>query len=174
LVAELKEARPFRAERSHLNGTTARREPQASDFFQGWNASADTAGRGSGPGADTIPEDSLFTYAIVRGDLEMCPGKLSAQASHACRISLLKFIERHPERLREFIGLNSCGSVVTLKGRNLADLERAWREATAAGLPCALFTDSGHILPPHFYPNSLYVSSYVSLAVRGAGSHGRH
>ena len=68
-------------------------------------------------------EEKLFSYIIVRGDLDMPAGKLAAQATHAARISLLKYIAQHPEHLEEFISLGSCGSVVVLQAKNLSQLE---------------------------------------------------
>jgi PTH2 family peptidyl-tRNA hydrolase len=97
----------------------------------------------------------------------MPPGKLASQAVHAARISLLRYIKRHPWRLHEFLDLNSCGSAVTLNGRNLADLERAWGQARAAGLPCALFTDSGHVFGEHFSGAPIVTALAIGPAGRG-------
>jgi len=94
---------------------------------------------------DQIPEDRLYTYVIVRGDLEMAPGKTASQAVHAARLSLLRYIKDHPDRADEFISKNSCGSVVVLVAKNLMQLEEAHARAVAEGLPAALFVDSGHI-----------------------------
>jgi PTH2 family peptidyl-tRNA hydrolase len=80
----------------------------------------------------------------------MPPGKLAAQATHAARLSLLRYLKHHPERLDEFIDLNSCGSMVVLVAKGLPQLEHARDAADAADLPCALFVDSAHVLPPHF------------------------
>lgn len=80
----------------------------------------------------------------------MPPGKLASQAVHAARLSLLKYLGLNPHRRDEFVGANSSGSVCVLSARSLAQLERAHAQATAAGLPTALFVDSGHVLLPHF------------------------
>lgn len=77
----------------------------------------------------------------------MPAGKLSAQAAHASANSLIRFLERHPDRLREFAALGHSGSRITLKAKTLAQLERAYEEAQAAGLPCYLMIDSGHTMP---------------------------
>jgi len=92
---------------------------------------------------DQIPEDRLYTYVIVRGDLEMAPGKTASQAVHAARLSLLRYIKDHPDRADEFISKNSCGSVVVLVAKNLMQLEEAHARAVAEGLPAALFVPSG-------------------------------
>lgn len=42
------------------------------------------------------------------------------------------------------------GTNVCLKSKSLHHLERAFHEAKAAEIPCALIQDSGHILPPYF------------------------
>lgn len=42
------------------------------------------------------------------------------------------------------------GTNVVLKSKNLRHLERAYLEAQAAGLPCVLIQDEGHIMLPHF------------------------
>ena len=42
------------------------------------------------------------------------------------------------------------GTNVVLKAKNLSAIERAMHDAEAAGIPCALITDAGHIMLPHF------------------------
>lgn len=92
----------------------------------------------------------MYTYILIRGDLQMPPGKMASQAIHASRLSMLRYLQANPARAEEFLRLNTCGSAVTLLARNLGDLERAQAQARDAGLPHALFIDSGHIMPPHF------------------------
>lgn len=99
---------------------------------------------------DDAEEHMLFSYACLRADLGMLPGKLASQACHASRLSLLSFIKQNPHRLDGFISDSSCGSIVILLCRDLRDLQRVYREAMAAGLPCSFFSDSGHVLLPHF------------------------
>lgn len=77
----------------------------------------------------------------------MPAGKLSAQAGHAYSNSLIRFLAAHPEQLGIFASLGFSGSRVTLKAPNLAALERAYEQAKAAGLPCYLMSDSGHVMP---------------------------
>lgn len=86
----------------------------------------------------------------MREDLEMPAGKLASQASHASRLSLLHFIKDNPHRVDEFINNNSAGSVVVLKCKNLQKLQAAFQQAKDMGFPCAMFSDSGHIMFPHF------------------------
>ena len=75
----------------------------------------------------------------------MAPGKLAAQAAHAARLSLLSYIKDHPSRLGEFISLGCCGTMVVLHAKNLRQIEETHARAVSAGLPAALFVDSGHI-----------------------------
>lgn len=86
----------------------------------------------------------------MRDDLEMPAGKLASQAVHAGRLSLLHFLKNNLHRIDEFIDANVCGSVVTVRAKKLAALQRAFAQAKEAGLPAAMFTDSGHVLLPHF------------------------
>lgn len=118
-----------------------------------------------------LAEDKLFTYVIIRGDLDMPAGKLGAQACHASRLSLLRFLKSHPERADEFLSLNSAGSMILLRGRHLGDLERAHAQSEAAGLPTALFTDSGHILLPHFDGSPVTTALAIGPATRESMRH---
>lgn len=80
----------------------------------------------------------------------MSAGKLASQASHASRLSLLHFIKQNPHRLDEFISNNVAGSIVVLKAKNKDILCNMFEQAQEEGFPTSLFTDSGHILLPHF------------------------
>jgi peptidyl-tRNA hydrolase len=102
------------------------------------------------PLASAVPEDRLFTYVIIRSELGMPAGKLASQAVHAARMSLIRYLSDNPGRAEEFLSKGSCGSVVVLKGKRLSDLEKARFQALSAGIPCCLFSDSGHVLPPFF------------------------
>ena len=115
---------------------------------------------------DATPEDELYTYVLIRQDLHMPAGKMSSQAIHAARLSMLIYLRDNPSRAEEFIRLNTCGSAVTLLARNLGDLERARTEANAAGLPCALFADSGHIMPPSFSGELIVTALAIGPAPR--------
>ena len=92
---------------------------------------------------------------MVRGDLEMPPGKLAAQAGHAF-VETLKEAQNHYEtgcaisesykRYRD----ERPGTKVVLLARDLYEIERARDECAQLGIPHALINDSGHVLPPHF------------------------
>jgi PTH2 family peptidyl-tRNA hydrolase len=89
-------------------------------------------------------------YAVVRRDLEMPPGKLSAQAGHAYTASLFECIDSRPDdALRYRRGING-GSKVTLYCGNEDELTRLAERCLDACIPHAVFTDRGHVLPPHF------------------------
>ena len=74
----------------------------------------------------------------------MSAGKAAAQACHAARLSLLRFLEQQPDRAAEFLQANSVGSVVVLDAPTFADLDRAAVLASRHDLPWALFLDSDH------------------------------
>lgn len=95
-------------------------------------------------------EDHLYQYAIIRGDLDMPSGKLSAQAGHAYTDSLFNAMISDPERALAYRDRTRGGSKVTVKAKNVAQLLKAYNAAKAAGLPCSLIVDQHHILPPHF------------------------
>lgn len=89
-------------------------------------------------------------YAVVRRDLEMPPGKLSAQAGHAYTASLFECIDQNPDHARRYRhGLNG-GSKVTLYCRNEREIRELDERCKEVGIPHALFTDEGHVLLPHF------------------------
>jgi len=77
-------------------------------------------------------------------------GKLSAQAGHAYTDALMAAIETHPEKVSKYRNRQSGGSKVTLKAKNEDHLIKAYNQAIALGLPCALIVDQDHIFPPHF------------------------
>lgn len=95
-------------------------------------------------------DDHLYMYAIVRGDLEMTPGKLSAQAGHAYTDSLFVCLDENSERAREYRSPEKGGSKVTLKSKNEIDLLMAVDACREKGVPHALVVDHGHVMPPFF------------------------
>lgn len=97
-----------------------------------------------------IDKDKLFSFAIMRSDLEMDPGKLSSQAAHVSAACLIEFLSKQPEYIEEFRATGKSGSRIVLLAKTEHKVLRAYNEAKELGLPCALFSDSDHILPPHF------------------------
>lgn len=100
-----------------------------------------------------VPSDKdshYYIYSIIRGDLNMPTGKLAAQAGHAYTDALTNAQESHPDNVKYYRNRQSGGSKVTLKAKNEDHLIKAYNQAIAAGLPCSIIVDQGHILPPHF------------------------
>jgi Uncharacterized conserved protein len=95
-------------------------------------------------------EHHLYQFAIIRADLEMEAGKLSAQAGHAYTDSLFKAYEHEPQRVIDYRNKEKGGSKVTLKAKNLNQLLKAYEQLQNEGIICALIVDQHHILPPHF------------------------
>lgn len=95
-------------------------------------------------------DSHYYIYAIIRSDLEMPVGKLSAQAGHAYTDSLMNAQKSHPENISKYRNSQSGGSKVTLKAKNEDQLIKAYIQATLNDIPCALIVDQGHIMPPHF------------------------
>ena len=104
----------------------------------------------------------------MRADLQMPPGKLAAQAAHAHAQTLIDYLARHPGHAALFRDLGNSGSRIVLLAKNESQLIRAHKEALDLGLPCALFIDSGHILPPHFDGNPIVTGLGIGPAPRDA------
>lgn len=79
----------------------------------------------------------------------MPAGKLASQAGHAFLNSYLKALTDRPETAVAYQA-DGLGTKVCLVAPSESRLLHAYEQALAAGLPCALITDHGHILPPHF------------------------
>lgn len=91
-----------------------------------------------------------YLYAIVRKDLQMPPGKLAAQAGHAYTDALVQAQNQDPDRFNTYRRDGEGGSKITMQGKNVNALIKAYEQALDEGLPCALIVDQEHVLPPHF------------------------
>lgn len=81
----------------------------------------------------------------------MPAGKLSTQSGHAYTDTLFECLDSDPQKALSYRRNNSIGgSKVTIKCKNLGQLERAARECAEAGIPHVVVTDRDHILLPHF------------------------
>jgi len=80
----------------------------------------------------------------------MPTGKLSAQTGHAYSDSLAFAAENHPLLYKNYRNHLLGGSKVTLKSKNINHLIKAYNQAMAEGIPCAIVVDREHILPPDF------------------------
>lgn len=94
-------------------------------------------------------DETLRLYAVVRGDLEMPPGKTASQAGHAFLDAFLTSQSARPEIAASYAA-DPPGTKVVLTARDLPDLLGLQADCHRLGIPCALVTDSGHVLPPHF------------------------
>lgn len=91
----------------------------------------------------------LMLYAIYRADLEMLPGKMASQCGHAYVDAFDEGMRLRPDITAQYKGTGH-GTKACMYAKNQAQLIRAYRDAQAAGLPCVLIIDRGHVLPPHF------------------------
>ena len=84
---------------------------------------------------------------LVREDLKLTRGKMSAQASHASVGAVLK---SHKDDIKKW---QDCGmKKVVLKVKDLAELYSYKQKAEDAGLVCMLIIDAGHT---HLEPNTV-------------------
>ncbi|MCY9861431.1 hypothetical protein OTK49_02720 [Vibrio coralliirubri] len=87
---------------------------------------------------------------MVRKDLEMSAGKLSAQSGHAYDDSIRNAQDTHPELCTEYRDGINGGSKVTLEAKSVNALIKAYNQARLEGLPCSIVVDQNHIMLPHF------------------------
>jgi peptidyl-tRNA hydrolase len=86
--------------------------------------------------------DPLRLYGIIRGDLEMTPGKLCAQLGHAYLDAFLAARTLRPDTIDPYKTLH--GIKIAMKAKSLMHLEEAHEKLVQAGIPCALITDLGY------------------------------
>lgn len=120
--------------------------------------------------AFTADHRPLNLYAIFRADLEMPPGKLAAQCGHAYQLALEQARLRDPSIEARYKGTGN-GTKICMYAKNLGQLLRAYRDAQAAGLPCALIIDRGHVLPPHFDGQPIITALGIGPAYRDEMEH---
>lgn len=92
----------------------------------------------------------------------MPPGKMAAQAGHAFLGALLNADEDRYSRYT----LDPPGTKVCLVARDLPRLLLLQAVVADAGVPYALITDSGHVLPPHFDGSPVITALGVGPATR--------
>jgi peptidyl-tRNA hydrolase len=95
-------------------------------------------------------DNHLYLYAIIRTDLEMPVGKLSAQAGHAYTDALKNAHKNNPKAYDNYFNSDLGGSKILLKSKNDNQLIAAYNKAIELGLPCSIIVDRHHIMPPHF------------------------
>lgn len=106
-------------------------------------------------------------YAIVRKDLEMPAGKLSAQTGHAYTDSLLEAHNIDPDLVSRYRTPGVGGSKVTLKAKSEHHLIRAYNECLELGVPCAIVVDREHVLPPHFDGSPIITALGIGPCTKG-------
>ena len=92
----------------------------------------------------------------------MPPGKMAAQAGHAF---LGAFVNSQGER-KDRYAADPPGTKVVLVARDLHKLLLIQSIVADEGLPYALITDEGHILPPHFDGSPIITALGVGPATR--------
>lgn len=88
----------------------------------------------------------------------MPPGKLAAQAGHAFLDSFLAARSADPGRAAAYLA-DGHGTKVVLAARDVRQLELLRDAALSSGLPCALITDSGHVMPGSPFDGSPVVTA---------------
>lgn len=91
----------------------------------------------------------MTIYAIYRNDIYMDKHKLGAQLGHAFDLCAVAAKESDPELLSRYRGTGN-GKKTVMRASDLNKLQRGWREARAAGLPCFVVIDRSHVYPPDF------------------------
>ena len=80
----------------------------------------------------------------------MTPGKTASQAGHAFIESFVK-----SDRRTSISYLNDGGTKIALAAPDLPSLQQVYDAALAAGVPCAMVVESGHVMPPVFDGNPI-------------------
>ena len=78
---------------------------------------------------------------VIRKDLNLKPGKLSTQVSHASVSSALICKEKKHIWFKEWLALGQ--KKVVLEAKNLAELNELHKKAISLKLPCVLIKDAG-------------------------------
>ena len=86
--------------------------------------------------------DPYRLYAIIRRDLDMTPGKISAQSGHAYLDSYLMASEMRPETIPQY--KTNHGIKICLECKNLSQMERAYERLYELQMPAVLITDLGY------------------------------
>lgn len=96
----------------------------------------------------------------------MTPGKVAAQAGHAFTQQILRAVSAAPWLLNSYETIGEIGTKVCLGAKNLHQLQRAYHELIAKGIPCSLITDSGHIHGPDFNGKPIITALGVGPVLR--------
>ncbi|MNR71456.1 peptidyl-tRNA hydrolase [compost metagenome] len=118
----------------------------------------------------TADHRALNMYAIYRQDLDMPAGKLAAQCGHAYCMAHERAQQMRPDITAGYKGTGN-GTKLVMYAKNLAQLIRGYREAQAAGIPCELIIDRGHVLPPHFDGEPIITALGIGPAFKDEVAH---
>lgn len=99
---------------------------------------------------DLNNDQTLRMYSIIRGDLDMTPGKSAAQAGHTFKLLTKNILEDDPQTAERYFSDGGIGTNICLSSKNLESLLYAHEQCERNGIPSVLITDSGHIMLPHF------------------------
>lgn len=99
----------------------------------------------------------LNMYAIIRQDLVMPSGKHAALIAHAFQKSL-KVAEKRTPGLQAAYEGSGNGTKLVLGAKTLHQLLRAHKECEELGLPCWLVIERGHVCPPSFDGQPIFVA----------------
>lgn len=88
----------------------------------------------------------MSMYAIFPKSLGMLPEKIVPQCGHAYHLSLRAAEAAEPGITDRYMGTGN-GTKICMYGKNSAQLMRAYHQAKAAGIPCELVVDRGHVIP---------------------------
>lgn len=83
-------------------------------------------------------------YIVVRGDLEMPPGKLAAQAGHAAveaYISAGSYLDRYEQR---DVWRDNGGAKICVRVKDAAELHDIHHAMIDLGIPAEIIEDAGH------------------------------
>jgi len=106
---------------------------------------------------------------VVRSDLDMSPGKVAAQACHACLETYEKARRRKDEYWKEW--RKEGAKKVILKAKSLEELIDLEKKARSLKLPCALIVDRGLTEIPPNTPTALGIGPSISKLIDKVTGH---
>ena len=115
--------------------------------------------------------DKLRIYAIIRGDLQMPPGKLASQACHAAKNCAILAAQNDPELLRLYQGPDFLGTQIILTAKHEYALLKAYEKAQESGLITSLIIDKHHIMPPFFDGNPITTALGIGPCTKEQANH---
>ena len=112
-------------------------------------------------------DEHLYLYAVIRKDLEMPAGKLSAQSGHAYTDVLDLASKETPQLANRYRNNDNGGSKVTLKAKNANQLIIAYEKLIDMGIPAVIIVDQEHIMPPHFNGEPIITALGIGPCTKG-------